>query len=566
MKGTRWWLGLAVAAGVVASASSVALLATSAWLISRASQHPPVLELTVAIVGVRAFAVSRSGFRYAERVAGHDAALRRLGETRTRLYRTLERLVPAGLPREPAERAEPGERADPAGRAQPAGRAAFTRDEGQRQRTGDLLHRLVSDVDATVDVLVRVALPAVTAAIVGLGAAVVLGLLLPTAGAVVGVGVVVVLVGVPVLQRVVAGRATRRLAPARAELTARTVELLHGLPDLLAFGAADDYLRAIEEGDRAHRRDEARAARTEGMTAALVTLVGGAAVWLVLWWASAAVRAGALDGVLLATLTLAPLAVFEVLSVLPASARHAESARPALGRLDLIMRSQERTPDPETPAPMPEANELRLENVTATWDGEEPVVTSLSLDLAPGRRVALVGRSGSGKSTVAALLVRFLDPVGGRVTLGGVDLRDLDGDEVRRRVTLLDSDAHLFDTTIEGNLRVAKPQATVDELWGALERARLSEWVGSLKDGLSTRVGENGSKVSGGQRRRIALARALLTGAPVYVLDEPTEHLDEATAERITEDLLAATDGRTVVLITHRPYGLSQVDEVVRLG
>jgi ABC-type multidrug transport system fused ATPase/permease subunit len=167
---------------------------------------------------------------------------------------------------------------------------------------------------------------------------------------------------------------------------------------------------------------------------------------------------------------------------------------------------------------------------------------------------------------VAALLVRFLDPVDGRVTLGGVDLRELDGDEVRRTVTLLDSDAHLFDTTIEENLRVARPQATVDELWHALGRARLAEWVRSLNDGLGTRVGENGSQVSGGQRRRLALARALLTDARVYVLDEPTEHLDEATAERITDDLLAATDGRTVLLITHRPYGLSQVDEVVRLG
>jgi ATP-binding cassette subfamily C protein CydC len=349
-------------------------------------------------------------------------------------------------------------------------------------------------------------------------------------------------------------------------LTAQTVELLHGLPDLLAFGAADDYRQRISDGDRRHRRDEARAARTEGLTAALVTLVGGTTVWLVLWLASGAVRVGALDGVLLAVLTLAPLAVFEVLAVLPAAARHAESARPALARLDTIMRSPQSSPDPERPAPMPEANELRLEHVTAAWDGGEPVVRNLSLDLAPGRRVALVGRSGIGKTTVAALLVRFLDPVGGRVTLGGVDLRDLDGDEVRRRVTLLDSDAHLFDTTIDQNLRVAKPQATVDELWAALERARLAEWVRTLEDGLATRVGENGSKVSGGQRRRIALARALLTGAPVYVLDEPTEHLDEDTAERITEDLLAATDGRTVVLITHRPYGLSQVDEVVRMG
>jgi ABC-type transport system involved in cytochrome bd biosynthesis fused ATPase/permease subunit len=187
------------------------------------------------------------------------------------------------------------------------------------------------------------------------------------------------------------------------------------------------------------------------------------------------------------------------------------------------------------------------------------------VDLPPGRRVALVGSSGSGKSTAAALLARLLDPVAGRVTLNGMDLRSFTGDQVRQVVTLLDSEAHLFDTTIEANLRLGRPSATPEELRAALAAARLTGWVDSLPDGLATRVGEDGGFVSGGERRRLALARALLRDTPVLVLDEPTEHLDEATARAITEDLLAATRDRTVVLVTHRPHGLDLVDDVITL-
>jgi ATP-binding cassette subfamily C protein CydC len=526
-------LWLAVAAGVAASASSIALLATSAWLISRASQHPPVLELTAAVVAVRAFAVSRSVFRYAERLAGHNAALRQLGEVRTRLYRRLERLIPAGLPlaKNPA------------------------------RDTGDLLHRLVSDVDARVDVLVRVALPAATATLAGLAAALAMGLVSPGAGIVLAAAVAVVAVVVPALQRTLAGRSARRLAPAHAELTARTVDLLHGWADLVAFGQAEARLADVAAIDRRLSHDTGRSARTEGLASALVTLVGGVAVWLILWLATPAVRTGDLNGVLLAVVVLTPLAVADVLSVLPAAARQAEASRPALRRLEDVVRTPDPVPDPDRPQRIA-GHHLRLDGVTARWaTGEPDAVDALDLDLPPGRRMALVGRSGAGKSTVAALLVRFLDPVRGKVTLGGIDLRDLDGDDVRRVVTLLDSDAHLFDTSIEENLRVAAPGATVDDLRAALAMARLDGWVEGLPEGLATRVGEGGARLSGGQRRRLALARALLTRAPVLVLDEPTEHLDEATARAITDDLLAAAGERTVVLITHRPYGLSDVDE-----
>jgi ATP-binding cassette subfamily C protein CydC len=526
-------LVLAALTGAAASACAIGLLATSAWLISRAAQHPPVLELTVAIVGVRAFAIGRAGLRYGERLAGHDTALRMLGVARTRLYRQLERLAPAGA---------------------------------AELRRSDATHRLVSDVDSTVEVLVRAVLPYAAAVLAGLAAAGWLFALLPAAGLVVLVGLAVVAVAVPVGQHAVAGRAARRLAPTRATLSTQTVELLHGLPDLIAAGAVSERLAALAGTDERLRRDTARSAGSTGLTAGLVGLASGACTWLALWLGTPAVGTGALPGVLLATVVLTPLAVFEAVSGLPTATEQAATGRAALRRVFDLLDRPVPVPDPHHPRNAPGAGRLRLSGVTARWPGStQDALRDVDLDLPPGRRVALVGPSGAGKSTVAALLVRFLDPVRGRVTLDGVDLRELAGDDVRARVALLDGEAQLFDTTIEENLRIGRPDASSSQLRAALRAARVLDWVDSLPAGLSTAVGEGGARVSGGQRRRLALARVLLRDAPILILDEPTEHLDEATAAAVTSDLLAAAAGRTVLLITHRPYGLSDVDEVVRL-
>ncbi|MFD0577577.1 ATP-binding cassette domain-containing protein [Dactylosporangium darangshiense] len=210
--------------------------------------------------------------------------------------------------------------------------------------------------------------------------------------------------------------------------------------------------------------------------------------------------------------------------------------------------------------------ELRVDGVAAGWVAGRDVVEGVSFTLRPGARVALVGPSGAGKSTVAALLVRWLDPSAGRVTLDGVDLRALRGDDVRRVVGYLGDDAYLFDTTIGENLRIGRPGATAAEIDGALDEARIGDWVRGLPDGLGTCVGEHGVAVSGGQRRRLALARALLADFPVLVLDEPTEHLDEQTAEELLRDLMAAARGRSVLLISHREDVRRYVDEVVTLG
>ena len=320
--------------------------------------------------------------------------------------------------------------------------------------------------------------------------------------------------------------------------------------------------------DQRLRQTAARASTSVGLASALVAVTTGSCVWAALALGTPAVRAGTLDGVLLAVVVLTPLAVFDAVSALPAAAAQLGAARSALRRVFALM--DRPVPVVESPAPAPPPPppyHLRLEEVTARWaDDAADAITAVDLDLAPGRRVALVGPSGCGKTTVAALLVRFLDPARGRVTLNGVDLRELAIDDVRRVVGLVAEDAHVFDTTIEENLRVGRPAATVAQMRAALAAARLLDWVDGLPTGLKTAVGEHGDRLSGGQRRRLVLARALLADFPVLILDEPTEHLEDETAAAITADLLAATPGRTVLLITHRPHGLDAVDEVVHLA
>src|SRR5690606_26959170 len=298
----------------------------------------------------------------------------------------------------------------------------------------------------------------------------------------------------------------------------------------------------------------------------LVAFAGGASVWAALALGTPAVRSGALDGVLLAVVVLTPMAVFEAMSALPMAAAHLGGMRSALARITALSEQPAAVVEAASPRPLPPAPyRVRLESVTAGWRPNRPAGAAFDRDLRPGRRVALVGPSGSGKSTIAAPLVRFLDPSAGRLTVTGIDAREFATADLRRVVGLVTEDAHVFDTTIEENLRIARPDATEAQMRDALRRARLLDWVETLPDGLRTPVGERGAKLSGGQRRRLALARALLADFPVLVLDEPTEHLDDETAQAVTADLLDATRDRAVLLITHQPFGLDQVDEVVRL-
>jgi ATP-binding cassette subfamily C protein CydC len=422
-------------------------------------------------------------------------------------------------------------------------------------------------VDAVLDMLTRVILPYAVTAVVGLASVVLVGVLLPVAGLTLAAALLVVAVLVPLLQSAAARRSDGRLAPLRGDLANETVDLLHGLGDLAAYGAVDARLARLARVDGRLLRAERGSAVTAGVSAAVTALAGGVCLLVGLAAGAVAVRAGTLSGELLAVVVLTPLAVFEAAARLPVAAQRYAGARSALRRLAEIVTAPDSVPDPADPLPLPDGpHTLRLEGVTAGWTPGEEVVRDLDLTLTPGRHIALVGPSGSGKSTVAALLVRWLDPVRGRVTLDGIDLRELAGDRVREIVGYLSEDAHLFDTTIEENLRIGRRGATGPQLREALAAARLLDWTDTLPDGLATLIGEHGVQLSGGQRRRLALARALLADFPVLILDEPTEHLDDETAAALTRDLLAAAGDRTVLLITHRTDGLSEVDQVLMGG
>ncbi|RII11895.1 ATP-binding/permease protein CydD [Streptomyces sp. YIM 130001] len=527
----RLLLGLLL--GSLALGSAVGLMATSGWLISRASQQPPVLYLMVAVTATRAFGIGRSVFRYAERVVTHDAVLRMLADTRVAVYRRLERLAPAGL---------------------------------GRTRRGDLLARLVGDVDALQDYWLRWLLPVGAAVLVAAGSAGFTAWLLPEAGAILAVGLLLAGVGVPLLSGALARRAERRLAPARGELATHVADLLTGTAELTVAGAIGRRSAQVADADRELTTIAARGAAATALGTGLSALTCGLTVAAAALAGVAALRDGRLDGVALAVVVLTPLAAFEAVTGLPLAVQYRQRVRRSAERVHEVLDAAEPVREPETATDSAGPFPLEVRGLAARHTGQErAALHGIDLTLTEGRRVAVVGPSGSGKTTLAQVLLRFLDSEDGRYTLGGVQASALDGDDVRRMVGLCAQDAHVFDSSVRENLRLARTGASDTELRTALARARLLDWVDSLPDGIDTPVGEHGARLSGGQRQRLALARALLADFPVLVLDEPAEHLDLPTADALTADLLAATEGRTTLLITHRLAGLEAVDEVLVL-
>ncbi|WP_031484745.1 thiol reductant ABC exporter subunit CydD [Streptomyces bicolor] len=530
----RGRLALALLLGSLALGSAVGLMATSGWLISRASQQPPVLYLMVAVTATRAFGIGRAVFRYAERLVSHDAVLRMLADTRVAVYRRLERLAPAGL---------------------------------RRTRRGDLLLRLVADVDALQDYWLRWLLPAAAATVLSAGAVGFTAWLLPEAGAVLAAGLLAAGAGVPLVTGAVARRAERRLAPARGVLATRVTDLLTGTAELTVAGALRGRTAEARRADGTLTRIASRAATATALGDGLTALISGLTVAVTALVGAQAVGAGRLGGVTMAVVVLTPLAAFEAVLGLPLAVQYRQRVRKSAERVYEVLDAPEPVREPERPRQAPVSPfPVAVRGLTARHAGQDrDALAGLDLTLEKGRRIAVVGPSGSGKTTLAQALLRFLDAESGSYTLGGVDAYALDGDDVRRLVGLCAQDAHLFDSSVRENLLLAKKDATEDELRDALKRARLLDWADGLPDGLDTLVGEHGARLSGGQRQRLALARALLADFPVLVLDEPAEHLDLPTADALTADLLAATEGRTTLLITHRLAGLEAVDEVVVL-
>lgn len=529
-------LALATAAAALSEACAIALTATSVWLVCRAAEQPPLGTLMIAVAAVRALALGRGALRYAERLWGHDAALRVMERLRGRLLDALAPLAPFGL-------------------------RAFTR--------GDLLGRLVSDVDAVQDALLRVALPALTALLVGSGVIVWSASVLPAAGWVLGAGLFLTCVALPLLAAVSGHRATTRLSAARAELAARTVDVVEGVEDLALCGATE----AVVERERAASRDVARRERAQARTAGALS----AAAVAVQLSATAAVAVFALrgtDAVTAAVLTLTALSALELGTPVRTAGEHLGRLGSALRRL----RDLPRAPVPSAPtspspggaspyAPPEPPVALELTRVTVRHPGaHRPVLEDFDLSLAPGRSVALVGPSGSGKSTVVAVALGLLAATGGRAAIGGVPFGALADTALRPRLVAgLTQYHHVFAGTVREHLLLARPTADEDGMWSALEQAGAGRWVRSLPGGLDARVAEDAAAFSGGERRRLGLAAALLADPAVLVLDEPTESLAPRDADAVLAAAIPPRPDRAVLLVSHRTIALEAVDEIVVL-
>ena len=512
--------------GILADFSVVALLGLSMWLVVRAGEQPPILHLTFAIVGVRAFAIGRAAFRYAERLASHDAALHQLSELRSQTFARLIPRVPGAL---------------------------------ESTRRGDVLSAFVDDVDQLQDEPLRVRQPLlVTLVVVLLSVGLValaswkVALLLCASLVVCGV------LGAVFAQRL-GGHSDRELSAARSALTDALLDRFASANVLTAFGALPDQRARIVAAEAHLSRVQERRARSAGVSGGLVTLGAGLTTLAAFWIAEPAIGQE-LTAPLFAAIVIVPAAVYEVFAQVFAAlaARRAVTvSADRVAALTLTDLPPEIPVDPEASASLPAQQQLgstpliAFTNLSATYPHHhQPAFTGLSGELHPGELLIVTGPSGAGKSTLALVLTRLLDYTGS-YELYGVPARSLSGETIRAQVGLCEQSPHLFDADLRQNLKFARESASDAELLAVLDRVGLSEWA-LARGGLDARVGEQGSLVSGGQAQRIALARTILADTPVVILDEPTAGVDRERADRLLRDLLEAIpDDRAVVLITH---------------
>jgi ATP-binding cassette, subfamily C, bacterial CydC len=526
-------VALAVLLGVATVASNVGLLATAAYVISAAVLVPFLGALVIPIYLVRLFGVSRAGARYAERMASHNLTFRLLANLRTWFYARIEPLAPARL---------------------------------LRYRSGDLLSRIVKDVDELENIYLRVVSPVVVAAMISTLAFLLFYVFDPLLALFAFGSLVATGVGVPLLVRWLARGLGRRHLELRAELNARIVDSIQGAQDLLAFGREDDQQRDIAAVNRKLGRVQGRMAFITGLQDALSDLMMNLTMLAILVLAIPQVTGGEIRGVYLAFLVLVILGSFEAVQPLGTAFQFLGRSVGAAERLFELVDAEPEVTDPVQPLPPPVDCTLELDRVGFCYEpGGPPVLEDVTFVVEPGKRVAVVGPSGAGKSTLANLILRFRDPSSGGIRLGVHDIRKYAQDDLRDLIGVVAQDTHVFNDTLRGNLLLARPDATDDELQRVLARAQLSELVERLPEGLDSPLGEQGLKLSGGERQRLSIARTLLKAAPLLVLDEPTADLDPLTERRLLDAAYEMMRDRATLVITHRLVRMDEMDEILVL-
>lgn len=515
--------------------SSVALLGISGWFITAsaiAGAAAVGFNFFYPSAGIRLFALTRVVSRYLDRLVNHEATFRLLADLRCWLF---ERTIPK-------DAATLG-----------------------RLRGGDLLSRITGDIDALDHLYLRMVAPAVIAAIVGVLALGALSWIHPWIGASSLILLALAGIAMPAWAQRRGSPEGTRIIEAQSELRTHLVDGVQGLAPLRVFGRADMQHARIESTSADLIERQRRMASIAGMSNGATIFLSGLALWATLFLGIGLVQDGALAPPLAVMAVLAVLALFEAVNPLPAAYQAFSKTRTAAERLLAFAEAPPAVQDPPQPVAPPADTTIRFEGVRFGYDPEAPVLRDLSLEVAAGERVGLVGPSGAGKSTLGVLLLRLWDPQAGAVRIGGSDIRTWRQEDVHARIGFMSQRTQLFAGALRDNLDLAKPEASDEELMAALDAAQLGEFVRALPRGLDTWIGEDGVTLSGGQARRLALARVILKDAPILLLDEPTAGLDAATESALIETLRPVLAGKTVLMITHRPGALPDMDRIVML-
>jgi ATP-binding cassette subfamily C protein CydC len=538
----KWWMALAVLLGAGTIGAGIGLMAASAYLISAAALHPSIAELNLAIVGVRFFGIARAGLRYLERLAAHSISLRLLTALRVWFYNALEPLAPARL---------------------------------QPYRSGDILTRAVADIDTLQDFYVRVLAPPLVALVIALGMGAFLWqfdarLAVVLWGAWLAAGI-----GLPALARRAAHHVTQTWSAQRAAMHAQLVDALQGIADITAFGQREAVKTRAAATSAAYAAAQMRLAQINALQAGAENLLTQLTLIAVLVVGIAAVNAGEFRAVYLAALALATIAAFEAVTPLPQTAQALEHATAAARRLFEIVDANadgsraprarrieiERAHEHARGAILLKVRDLKF----AYAAGETNALDGISFALARGEKIAIVGPSGAGKSTLVNLLARFWEYDAGEIYLEGKPLREFSADAVRDKIGVISQRTYLFNASVRDNLRLAKPDATDDEIVRAARRAQIHSFVERLPRGYDTPIGERGAALSGGERQRLGIARVLLRDTPLLILDEPTAQLDAPTERALLREIFRLLDTRALLLLTHRLVGLEEMDEILVL-
>lgn len=520
---------MAAMVSVLTVLSSVGLMGTSAWLLSVAALQGSIADLGVGPTAVRFFGLGRAVFRYLERLISHDVTFRLLRDVRVWFYQAIVPLVPAGL---------------------------------ETETSGDLLSRIVNDVDAQEDIYLRALGPPVVAALVAIAASAVFAAFDGLAALVLLGFMIVAGTTLPWLTRQQGRGPGRRRALDQAALNTALLDTIYGVSDTLVYGQREAQLARLMVLAGALDDDDRAMYRLDAIQLALGDLIIHAAMLAVLL-----VAIPRIDSTYLGTLALATVAAFEAIAPLPAAAAHLEGSLTSAERLFTLANQEPVVPPVSAAAPTVLAEVgVALRDVSFRYSADAPLaVERLNLRVRPGERVAVVGPSGAGKSTLAKLLLRFYLPEQGDIHLGGVPLAALPDDVLYRAIGVMQQDTFLFNTTLRENIRLGRPNASDDNVLAAAEAAQLGALIAQLPDGADTWLGEQGLRLSGGERQRVALARLLLQDAPVLLLDEPTANLDAVTEQAVLERVLAATAGKTVLMISHRLTMLAGFDQIIVL-